>query len=75
MTRLATSFMLALLLAIGLLTAYLRESYVDARDLLVERIEGDLTQLSSDNLLKQIEKLQFGRPDSLDRDTVIEFTS
>ncbi|WP_116105407.1 sensor histidine kinase [Lewinella sp. IMCC34191] len=75
MTRLAASFILATLLVIGLLSAYLRESYVDARDLLVERIDAELNQLSTDNLLRQLRFFKSSQPDSVQLDTLIEFRS
>ena len=75
MTRMATSFALALLLAIGLLSAYLRESYVDARDLLVERVDADLNELSTDNLLRQLDVLRSRQSDSVHLDTLIKFKS
>ncbi|PPK86326.1 phospho-acceptor domain-containing protein [Neolewinella xylanilytica] len=75
MTRLGISFLLASLLVTGLLFAYLRESYVDARELLIERIDADLNQLSTNNLLQHIKLIRSRQPDSLRLDTLIQFKS
>ena len=70
MRQLAISFSVAFLLAAGLLFTFLQSAYTEERDLLVERIDGDLTKLQTRHLIDRIKLLHEGRVDTVLRDTV-----
>ncbi len=74
MPRLALSFSLVFLLTLALLGYFLRSAYVEERDLLVERVSGDIREAHTQQLVDQVRLLR-GTSEDKNRDSSMNFTS
>jgi signal transduction histidine kinase len=72
MQRLAISFSLVFLLVVSLLAYFLRQAYLEEREVLTGRIEADIQESRSSIIMEQFRGLK-GLAATTDRDTLIEW--
>ena len=68
MRTMIVSFFAAWVLCVGVLGYFVKEAYVEERNLLVERIDAELDRLGSERLIRRLSELQQNREDT-DSDT------